>query len=222
MSDAVQAALWVSLLAVGVGACVALRKLGVPSTYVRDVLHVGAGAWVLGWPAWNGWIVPSAITSLAALTTGSMPLLASRSGAAAAFRDSVSGGDEGWMGLILYTLAFAVLTPIGLRGEPFPPAAGLAALCFGDGIGGAVGRRFGRHSFAIPGAKTKSVEGTVAVAISSAVAIAAVAAGLGRPVGLATCALLGVVAAAAEALSPRSSDNLFVPASVFAVALALT
>jgi dolichol kinase len=222
VSDAAQAVLWVSLLAGALGACVVLRRGGVPTTYVRDLLHVGAGAWVVGWPAWNGWLVPSAITWVTAAATASVPLMAPRFAAAAAFRDSVSGGDEVWTGLVLYTLAFAALTPIGLRGDPFPPAAGLAALCFGDGVGGMIGRRYGRRSFAIPGAKSKSVEGTLAVALSSAVAIAAVGAWLGRPAGLATSALLGGVAAAAEALSPRSSDNLLVPASVFAVALALS
>jgi dolichol kinase len=222
VSDAVQAILWVALLAAGLGACVVFRKWGVPATYVRDALHIGGASWVFGWPAWDGWLVPSAITWVAAVATGSVPLLASRFSAAAAFRDSVSGGDEGWTGLVLYTIAFAALTPVGLRGEPFPSAAGLAALCLGDGIGGAVGRRFGRRSFAIPGAKRKSLEGVLAVALSSTLGIAAVGAWLERPVGVATCALLGVVAAAAEALSPRGSDNALVPASVFAVALALT
>lgn len=222
MSDAVQAVLWTAALGGGLSACVLLRKWGLAATYVRDVLHVGASAWVLGWPAWNGWLVPSAITWVAAAATCSVPMLAERLAAAASFRRAVSGGDEGWLGLVLYTAAFAVLTPIGLRGDPFPAAAGLWALCFGDGIGGAVGRRFGRRRFAIPGAKAKSVEGAVTVALASALAIAAAGTWLGRPVGLGTCALLGAVAAAAEALSPRGSDNVLVPASVFAVALLVT
>jgi dolichol kinase len=222
VSDALQAVLWISILAAALAACVVLRRWGVPATYVRDVLHIAAGGWVLGWPGWNDWLAPSAITWAAAAATASVPLLASRSIAAAAFRDSVSGGDEGWTGLVLYTLAFAVLTSIGIRGEPFPPAAGLSALCFGDGIGGMIGRRYGRRSFAIPGAKPKSVEGTLAVALSSAVAIAAVGAWLGHPVAWLPCALLGAVAATAEAVSPRSSDNVLVPSSVFAAALALS
>ena len=222
MSDAVQAVLWMSLLAGALAACVVLRRWGVPTTYVRDLLHIGAGTWVLGWPAWNGWLVPSAITWVAAAATAFVPLLAPRVPATAAFRESVSGGDEVWTGLVLYTVAFAAFTPIGLRGDPFPSAAGLAALCFGDGIGGMIGRRFGRRSFAIPGAKSKSVEGTVAVALASAVAIAAMGAWLGHPVGWTRCLALGAVAAIAEAASPRSSDNALVPLSVFAAALALT
>jgi hypothetical protein len=44
---------------------------------------------------------------------------------------------------------------------------------------------------------------------------------LGFPVRWERDLLLGVVAAVAEALAPRASDNLVVPAAVFAVALLL-
>src|SRR5258707_8763730 len=147
-------------LGLGLAGCVQLRRWGVPTTYVRDLLHVGAGVWVLGWPFWHHWITPVAITAGAALLIAMGPSLARRIPAAASFRDSVSDADERWMGLVFYTLAFAFLTAAGMCLERYSAAAALWALCLGDGVGGAFGRRLGRHSFSVPGGKRKSLEGS--------------------------------------------------------------
>ena len=53
MSDAAQALLWTFILIFGVLFCLALSKAGVAATYVRDLLHVGAGSWVFGLPYWT-------------------------------------------------------------------------------------------------------------------------------------------------------------------------
>src|SRR5215813_3695427 len=124
------------MLGVGITGCVQLRRWGVPRTYIRDLLHIGAGIWVLGWPFWNQWLVPVWIAGCAALLVALAPRLARRLQAAASFQDSVSDRDEGWAGLIGYTVAFALLTAAGLHHRPFPAAASLWALCLGDGIGG--------------------------------------------------------------------------------------
>ena len=49
MSDGLRVLVWSAVFAGGLGACLWLAARGLPRTYVRDVLHVGAGVWPLGW-----------------------------------------------------------------------------------------------------------------------------------------------------------------------------
>lgn len=215
MSDGLQAVAWVLALGLGLASCIQLRRCGVPTTYVRDLLHVGAGVWVLGWPFWHHWIAPVAITCGAALLIVIGPCLAQRLPAFASFRDSVSDADERWVGLVFYTAAFAVFTAVGVSLAPYPAAAALWALCLGDGVGGAVGRRWGRHSFSVPGGKRKSLEGSAAVGLFAAAGVALAGAYFGEPVGPGRMVVLGLVASFAEALAPRATDNLLVPLSIW-------
>lgn len=218
MSDAVPLTLlWLAVLGAGLGACVLLARWGVPRTHVRDLLHVGAGSWVLGWPWWPGPTAPIAITLVAFIGGVLVPVLASRVRALEKLRSAVAGADEQWSGIVLYVLSFGVFTAVGLWRSPFPAAAALLALALGDGIGGAVGLRFGRTRYRVPWAKPKSVEGTLAVAVMSAVGIAVASRWFDAPVALPVLLGASVIAAVFEALSPRASDNLLLPASVWTV-----
>ena len=128
--------------------------------YVRDLLHVGTGIWVLGWPYWHEPALPVALVAAALLGVLAMPALARRWAAVARILHSISDREERWSGIALYTLAYAVLTGVGLGFEPFPAAAALWALSLGDGLGGAAGRRYGRHRYRLPWGKEKSLEGS--------------------------------------------------------------
>lgn len=216
MSDLMLAGMWMTILAGGLGACMALHALGLATTYVRDLLHVSAGVWIFGWPYWAGPQVPVIITLLAVLAVIAVPLVAARIGLARRLRDAVSDGDELWDGLVVYVASYSALTTLGLTTAAFPAAAGLLALSLGDGLGGAVGRRFGRHRFRTPWGKRKSLEGAAAVAIAAAAGVLIAARLFDHPVSPALAVGLGVLAAAVEALSPRSTDNLLVPAAVWA------
>lgn len=213
MNDLLLAVLWIGIFSGGLGACALLFELGVPRTYVRDVLHVGAGSWVLGWPFWSRpWpAIAIAAAGLTALLV--LPRAASILPALAKVRDGVSGGDERWTGLTLYGGSFAVLTAVGLLHAPFPAAGALLALALGDGIGGAVGRNVGRcgHRYRAPGAKTKSAEGTVATAVGAAAGIALAAWWFGESPPPWHVAIAAISAAAAEAIAPRATDNLTIP-----------
>ena len=215
MTDASLAAVWVAVLLGGAGFCVLARRSGVPATYVRDLLHVGAGMWPLGWPFWRGPAVPMALAAAGAATTVLVPLFSRRAAAAAAFRASISDGDERWTGVALYAVSFGIFTALGLWLGGFPAAAALLALALGDGVGGAVGRRFGRIRFSTPWAKAKSLEGSVTVALLSALAVALAALRFGAPASFGTVAAAGALSAVVEALSPRGTDNLTVPAAVW-------
>ena len=221
MTDVAQAALWLGVLTLGLLFCVLLHRLGVPTTYVRDLLHVGAGIWPLGWPFWHRAGVPSYIALGATAGLLVVPILAPRLRLLARLEQSVSGQDERWSGLVLYAASFAVMTWAGLRGNPFPAAVALFALALGDGIGGAIGRRFGRHFFNAPGGKRKSIEGSAAVAALSILGAALAAEYFRVEVSAIVLLLLGLVAAIAEAVAPRAADNALVPFAVWAVASVL-
>ena len=218
MTDLGWLVVWAAVFTAGVAGCVAVRAAGVATTHVRDMLHVGAGVWVVGWPWWDGVAVPVAIVGAAAVAVALVPRVAPRVALVERFQHSVSGGDEGWAGLVWYTLSFVALTAIGLTTEPFPAAAGILALTFGDGVGGAVGRGLGRRRYQWPWAKPKTLEGSAMVAVGASAGVFAAAAlfGVGLPVG--TALALGAIAAIAEGLAPRATDNILVPVAVWAAA----
>ncbi len=206
---------WIVVFAFGVSACVALRAFGVPSTYVRDVLHIGTGVWVLGWPMWTDRALPIAITVIAAIGIAILPRVAQRIPAAGKLVRAVTGDDEHWGGLVLYTIAYALFTAIGVVRDPFPAAAALLALSLGDGIGGAVGRVTGTHYFRAPGGKRKSYEGSIVVALGAAAGVLVAAKVLGVSIAWPLPIVAGIVAALAEAFAPRGTDNLIVPIAVW-------
>lgn len=218
MTDFILGTTSLAVLAAAMATAVLMRALGVASTYVRDMLHVGAGVWVLAWPWWHSATIPIAIVVVVMIGTAIIPALARHVRLADRVQRSVTGGDEHWGGLVLYTVSYAIFTTLGLLGDPFAAAAALLALSLGDGIGGAVGRALGDHHFRAPGGKRKSFEGSVVVAIG-AIAGALIAAALfGVSLGFVAVVFLGIVAAVTEALSPRGTDNLFVPVFVYIAA----
>jgi dolichol kinase len=183
------------------------------------VLHVGAGVWPLGWKAWHSPWPPVlvALTGFGLLLA--VPLLGRRIAAARALERAVSGEDEAWSGLVLYGLSAAGLTAVAFFGHaPVPAAAGLVALALGDGIGGLVGRVWGKHRYRMPWAKTKSLEGSVVVALFAACGTAMAGLLFGAPLSVVRVLGAGVAAAVAEALAPRATDNLGVPLAVWLVA----
>jgi len=218
MADGWLAITWLGVLVAGVAVCVGLRRAGVPMTYVRDVLHVGAGVWPLGWGSWGRGVAPSLIAASGALALVAVPALASRSSVARGVRDAISGEEERFGGVALYAVSAAVLTAVAMAWKAAAPAAAgaLLALALGDGIGGAVGRRFGRRPLRVPFGKPKSWEGAAAVTAFAAVGAWIALRWYGAPAPPLLVAGAGVVAGLAEALAPRATDNLLVPAAVFA------
>ena len=221
MTDLVLIAGWVGLLAGAAAFCVAARKSGVDATYLRDLIHVGAGAWALGWPLWGSALAPVGLGIAGAAATFAVPPLASRAGVLGRFRDSISSATERWSGVRLYALSVAACTALGFAVSPLPAAAALLALALGDGLGGLVGRRCGRHWFSPPGAKRKSLEGTAAVALFSVLGIALAMLRFGAPLAALPLAAGGAAAALAEALAREGTDNALLPAAVWLVLTAL-
>ncbi|MCA9665357.1 MAG: hypothetical protein KC503_07205 [Myxococcales bacterium] len=208
--DGLFALAWIAAAGLAVAASVAFYRRGVPATYLRDALHVGAAAWVVGWPLWHtAWVPVLLGFGVAALFVAAPRLHGARRVLAA-----LCGRGERWSGIALYAVAYAIFTAAGLLGSHrFAAGAALLSLSLGDGLGGFVGRRFGRLHYRAPNAKQKSVEGSLTVALASALALVAAAALFGAPITLRLVASGALVAALAEGLAPRSADNFVVPAA---------
>jgi dolichol kinase len=217
MVDAGLAALWVAILLGGLLVAGGLAKLGLSRSHVRDTLHVGAGVWPLGWPFWHAPLAPLAIVWTAFLAMSALPSVGKHLPWLARVQGGVASQEEAWSGLVLYTFSVAVLTTVGLCRAPFAAAAALLALALGDGVGGAVGLAYGVRRFRFPGGKTKSLEGSLTVALFSTAGVLLAARWFSAPVGFGLALLAGLVAAVAEAASPRATDNLVLPACVFGV-----
>jgi len=222
MNDWLRGGAWSAVLLVGLGAVTFFHRAGMPRTYARDLLHVGAGVWVVGWPWWMGRTVPLLLVWGAFVATALVPIVSPRLGAIRRLHDSIAGEGERWAGIVAYTGSFAVLTTLALAFRFIPAAvSAAAAMCAGDGLGGLIGRRFGRHRYALPWSKAKTWEGSAAVLVFSALGIALVLHLLSLPLRWETVLILSAVSAVAEALAPRASDNAVVPAAVLAAGLLL-
>lgn len=218
MSDAALFAAWSALVAAALVGGALLARRGVPPPLLRDALHIGAGVWVFGWPAWDGRVLPVLLPWAALALLAALPLLTASLPALDRVVRSVTTRQESWSGLVLYALAFALLTTVAFVAPPAgdAAAAGLLALAWGDGVGGLVGRRWGRRGYRLPWGKRKSWIGSATVAAGAALGVVAWAGWSGAEASPALLLGSGLLAAAAEALSPAGSDNLAVPALVFA------
>jgi dolichol kinase len=210
-------ALWLGVLIVGLGAVLLGHAHGWRTTSCRDVLHIGASVWLVGWPWWRSALVPMLVVTSAAATTALLPWLARRVSSLRRIERAVSDDDERWAGLTHYTLAFVFGTALALMaGRALVAGGALLALSWGDGVGGWFGKRYGRHRFAFPWAKPKTYEGSLAVALAALAGLIGwshyLDVQLSWPVALGAAA----VAATAEAAAPRGTDNLLVPAATAA------
>jgi CDP-diglyceride synthetase len=217
MSDAARAVVWCAACGVGIAFGLTLRRRGVAATYVRDLLHVGAGVWALGLGAWSGAAWPRAVPVAALAAALLVGLGAGRVHLATRVRAALCGGGETWAGVVAYTVAFALATWDATCGTPVPGAAAMLALAWGDGLGGWAGRRWGRRRYRMPWGKVKTWEGSMGVAVMGAFAVVGAAGWYHAAIPCWLALVGGLAAATAEALAPRASDNLLVPAVVWAV-----
>ena len=202
----------------------------------RKILHIGIGNIVFALPLFSHWwpeiIIAGSALLFSLLITQRMQqyfLTFSRPGDGHFFRTafgSVAGrlsrisssGAGNEFGLVYYCLMFTVLAFLFFR-TPLVIAVGILPLAYGDGLGALVGRKYGRHSYRI--IDNKSVEGTMAVFLGTALALAAGMLFYGLPAyeALGTAAIIGLAVAVVEGLAPWGLDNIAIP--VVSVALFL-
>lgn len=200
----------------GLGFCVLLRRLGGSRDTARDALHIGVLLWALIIGRFTNPLYPDAITGLALGLVLLVPILSGGTHFVERIRSSVAGGSETWTGIVVYVFSYTCLTWLFPR-FPGPALTAMAALSLGDGLGGMIGRVWGRKQYKIPWSKPRSVEGSLAVALGAMLGAAILKIALPGMIGVSWTAIMvaGVLASIAEALSPKSLDNLFVPFTAF-------
>ena len=193
------------------------RRLGFGPEITRKIVHIGAGhvillAWWLMLPAWMG-VFASILFAGIALVSYRLPILPGIN----------SVGRRSW-GTFFYAVSIGVLMGwCWPQGYPYFGVIGVLIMCWGDGLAALVGQRWGQHSYEVLGEK-KSWEGSLTMAIASALVVLAVLGGLQ---GL-TWSLMGVAVGVAiastvlEAISKYGIDNLTVPIGAATTALLLT
>lgn len=204
------------LLIIG-GVSEGARRLGYGPEITRKIVHIGAGhvillAWWLMLPAWMG-VGAAVIFAGVALVSYRLPILPGIN----------SVGRRSW-GTFFYAVSIGVLMGwCWPQGYPYFGVIGILIMCWGDGLAALVGQRWGRHGYEVLGEK-KSWEGSLTMAIASALVVLVVLGGLqGITWSLAIIALgVAIAATGLEAVSKYGIDNLTVPIGAAAMALGLT
>lgn len=95
--------------------------------------------------------------------------------------------------------------------------AGIMAMTWGDAFASIIGKRFGKHSYPVPGGGKRTLEGSLAAFVFTLVA-GAITIRILTTFSLSLVVVAALVAACVttlfEALSPGGADNLTVPIGV--------
>lgn len=200
-------------LAVVFGLAEWLRSRQFDGEAVRKVIHIGVGniiilAWLFDIPQSIA-VAVSLLFSFVALLSYRVKILQSLNGVA---RDSY--------GTFFYAASIASLFALFWRpGLHAYAAIGVLVMTWGDALAALIGRRWGRHQYAIAGV-TKSWEGSAVMWLVSSMAIAAVLSTssmwlLGQPLGwglvISGAIIIGAFSALLEMFSWRGLDNITVP-----------
>jgi phytol kinase len=188
----------------------------------RKIVHVLTGGIVFFWWSFDSSLV---MAGLAAFPFVPLLLLATPKSPIKALRNSPLGlsSSEGHpYGLVLYAISWTVIAYF-LFDDLFAASIAIAAMSFGDGMGGVIGERFGRMRYS----PHRTVEGSIGVFIATAASIVVLTwfyfsvigySGSSAPylLGPFALAVAGLVTLF-EALTPGSVDNLVMPLVIAAL-----
>jgi phytol kinase len=214
-----------TLIAALIASWLRLRR-NVRTPYTRKIFHflvIGATMFVQ-----LHWGVPG--TMVYAAVVAIVVLLAVRRGAGHPLYEALARpSDEPHRTLfILVPLATTALGGV-LANVLFPLWAhvGYMVVAWGDAVGEPVGTRWGRHRYRVPSLAgvpaTRSIEGSAAVVIASALAafIALVLTDVAAGTAAWVAVIIGAVTAAVEAISAHGLDNLTIQLAAAGLAASL-
>ncbi|MCS6774774.1 MAG: phosphatidate cytidylyltransferase [Anaerolineae bacterium] len=216
MNDAIAVLISFAYVFATLGVAELVRRLArLPTEFTRKFVHVAVGMWAFGTAAlfstvWGALIPPLAFVGL--------NYLSYRRGLFAAMET----GDKTNLGTVYFPLAFAGLIALFFETNRALMVIALMPMTWGDAFAAIIGKRWGRHQYAVLGAQ-RSLEGSAAMLLFSLLGavLAGLALGLAAPNAVVLGSALAVAATLVEALSVRGLDNLFVPAACAAVCSAL-
>ena len=191
------------------------RGLGVPAVVTRKLFHMGVGLSALAAALWFDDGVHAAMPFL--VLAGIMYL---------SFRFEIFEAvedDGASLGSVLLPLACATLLLWFWGDRVYVAVAGIFAASFGDTTAALVGRRMGTRKYRTLG-QERSMEGTLALFLVSALTMAPVLAilgGLGWHQAIAFALISATAAASVETVSVYGTDNFTVPIATAATVATL-
>lgn len=195
----------------------------IPDELFRKLLHfILLGAYLPLVFAFETWWMPAGLVTVLALLLYPVLTLASRIPGFAKFTTQRREGEfVSSMLLALTTMALSVTICWGICGDRYLVLVCVYAWGVGDAFAALIGKRFGRHKIHLPFADPhKSVEGTFAMFLTSAIAVLTVLLIRGgMPFG--SCLLIALVAAYVELCTKGGYDTVTCPAAAMAVVLPL-
>lgn len=208
---AVVAAVVLAVLVAGIG--LLARRFAWEPEAARKTSHVAVGVACLALPWLFASVVPvlalAAVACAGLVALRAVPWLRARFGAALHGIARTSYGEFAFVGGVAFAFAFA-------HGDRPAYVAAVLALTFGDAVAALVGRRFGRHRYAI-GRARKSLEGSAAFFVVALVACAV----FPRTQSVAAVAAFALATTLAEAFAGDGFDNAAIPlAGLLALRLA--
>lgn len=174
----------------------------------RKILHAAVGLWTIA-------LTPMFRSVGWAVVAPALFAILNASGKARALMPGMAETSREARGLWTFPLAVALTYLLFWEGSPRPAIlAGLAALALADPAAALVGTRWGQRRLR-PAAGGRTLEGSSAFFVVTAIATAAVASGTGGGafpwrMGIGC----GIAGAAVEALTPSGWDNLTIPLAV--------
>jgi len=209
-------AVYVMIVVVLAVALIVQKKTG-DKYDIRKIIHIGIGNFVfLWWMFEHAWVmevffaIPFAIVLFLAMLKDNA--------VANSTLGDISKNKGHKQGLFLYVVSIIILVALCFDSHWSAASIGIIAMTWGDGFGSIIGKKYGKHK-TING---KSLEGTIAVLVITAVVTMILMAFLGcmpLPAGTGIvlqgiipmwgiCLVAGAVVALTETVTPGWVDNL--------------
>jgi phytol kinase len=191
-----------------------------PTEFTRKLVHIGAGMWIwvilLLFDHWQLAIIPTATFIIFNAIFLRYHVFSAMDPKEGATRGTVYFAISCTLLLFIFHTGWEQGFP---RGFEYYAMAGIMAMTWGDAFSAIIGKRFGKHSYKVPGSKKhrRTFEGSLAglgftfAAVSITLAIMS---SLTLPLILIGGLIAAIVATLLEAISPSGSDNLMVPIAV--------
>ena len=172
----------------------------------RKIVHIGTGTVIpLAWLFQVPWVVAvpfaAMVTAITAINHQWRIIPA------------VEDVDRFSFGTVAYGLAITILLLLFWPNRTDAVTAGVLVMAFGDGLAGLIGRSLQSAQWSVLG-QTKSMAGTLTMALVSAVVLFSLSAISPASVPWSAAIGLSLLATGLEQLSPLGIDNLTVPLAV--------
>jgi dolichol kinase len=198
--------IWTALAVIFVFAILVLaeylsRTTRIHAELTRKFVHVAVGTFVAFWPFFLTWRTIQFL-SLAFFVVVSLSIKLNL------FR-SIHAVERNVLGELLFAIVIGMLALIATNKWVF--MAAMLNLSLADGLAAIVGLGWGdTNSYKVFG-RTKSISGTVAFAVTSLIVLMIYAAGSHANIGWFTYIWLPLLAAGAENVAVRGTDNIVMP-----------